>query len=256
MTDNAALWQQHRREPTEETRRQLVESYAALAKYVVDRLNIKTTAAVAYEDLLGQAIVGLIDAIERFDLDRGVKFETYAYTRIRGAVVDMLREMDWAPRSLRSKESELREAYERVEAKLGRPATDTEVAQAMGLSIGEFKDLAQEVGRWAVISLEESVVSDDDGQLLSVGETIPDDAMPSPQDCAEYEDLRARLAASIDALPDQERLVISLYYHEGLTLKEAGQVLGVTESRVCQIHSKAVTRLRAQMARESAAPVG
>jgi RNA polymerase sigma factor for flagellar operon FliA len=255
MSDNGALWERHRREPTAETRRLLVECYGGLAKYVVDRLNIKTTAAIAYDDLLGEAIVGLMDAIDRFDPTRGVKFETYAYTRIRGAVVDMLREMDWAPRSLRSKEAELRDAYSHLEAELGRPATDAEVADAMGIGLHELNDLAHEVGRWAVISLEESLASDENGQPLPVGDTIPDDDAVSPEEHVEEESRRACLAEAIDGLPDQERTVISLYYHDSLTLKEIGQVLGVTESRVCQVHSKAVTRLRAKFARQSATPV-
>ena len=255
MTDNAALWERHQREPTAETRQLLVECYASLAKYVVDRLNIKTTAAIAYDDLLGEAVVGLIDAIDRFDPARGVKFETYAYTRIRGTVVDMLREMDWAPRSLRSKEAELRDTYARLEAELGRAATDAEVAEAIGINLHELADLTREVGRWAVISLDETLATDEDGQPLPVGDTIPDEDAVSPEEHAECEDRRAHLAEAIDALPDQERKAVSLYYHDGLTLKEIGQVLGVTESRVCQIHSKAVTRLRAKLARESASPV-
>jgi len=252
VADDATLWQQYRDEPTADSRQALVDRYVYLAKYVVDRLNIKTTAAIAYDDLLGEAIVGLLDAIDRFDPARGVKFETYAYARIRGAVVDMLREMDWAPRSLRSKEAELNGVHARLAAELGRPASDAEVAEAMGITVPELAELTQEVGRWAVISLEESVASDDDGQLLFVGDTIADHDAVSPEEHAEYEDRRARLAEAIDALPDQERTVVSLYYHDGLTLKEIGQVLGVTESRACQVHAKAVMRMRAKFAHESA----
>lgn len=234
-------------------RRQLIEAYAPVARYVVERMNLRPGSALGYEDLLGQAAVGLIDAIDRFDPSRGIKFETYAYHRIRGAVMDMVRDMDWLPRSVRHRESEVAAAFARLQEELGRPPWDEELAGALGITLDELDQIAQQVELQAIQSLDESI-SGGNGrhhwngwEAATLGESLPDRQAPSPEEHLERWAQRDLLAKAIDALPESERTVVSLYYYEGLTLKEIGRVLGVTESRACQIHGKAVLRLRAQL---------
>jgi RNA polymerase sigma factor for flagellar operon FliA len=241
------LWTAYREAPSDALRRQLIEQYAPLAKYVVDRLNLQPSGGLSYEDLISQAIVGLIEAIDRYDPSRGVKFNTYAYYRIRGAVMDMLRELDWVPRSLRSKSTDIINTIARLEGEMGRTPTDDEVAAAMGLTVAAFDELAQEVGGQTIVSLDEAVEHLGGEHTVAMGDLLPDPHAMSPEDHTTYEDLRRALAEAIEQLPENERLVISLYYHDGLTLKEIGKVLGVTESRVCQLHAKAILRLRAMM---------
>ena len=253
MADRAELWARYQARKTEELRSQIISEYAYLARYVVDRLNLKTSASVDYDDLLSQAVVGLIDAVDRYDASRGVKFETYAYARIRGAVMDMLREMDWSPRSLRQKETELKNAYARVEAERGRPATDDEVAEAMGISREQFDALAQEVAPWATVSLEETIASGAEDGEITVADLIEDEDAVSPEKYAEQREMKRLLVEAIGDLPEQERTVLALYYIEGLTLKEVGKALGVTESRACQVHSKAIMRLQTKLERLLAA---
>lgn len=241
------LWTAYREAPSDALRSQLIEQYAPLAKYVVDRLNLQPTGGLSYDDLISQAIVGLIEAIDRFDPARGVKFNTFAYYRIRGAVMDMLRELDWVPRSLRSKSTDIVNTIARLEGELHRTPTDAEVAAAMGLTLAQFDDLAQEVGGQTVVSLDEFVEHAAGEHSTPMADLIPDPNAISPEEHTAYTDMRRALAEAIDSLPTNERLVISLYYQDGLTLKEIGKVLGVTESRVCQLHSKAILRLRALM---------
>lgn len=241
------LWTTYRTNPTPMLRSQLIEQYAPLAKYVVDRLNLQPSGGISYDDLISQAIVGLIEAIDRYDPSRGVKFNTYAYYRIRGSVMDMLRELDWVPRSLRAKGNDIVNTIARLEHELGRPPTDEEVAESMGLSRTQFDELTQEVGSQSLLSLEETLDSDGGDNYLLVGDMIADDRNVSPEAYTEQEDQQRMLAEAILALPENEKMVISLYYTEGLTLKEIGKVLGVTESRVCQLHSKAVLRLRSML---------
>ncbi|HEY3418757.1 MAG TPA: FliA/WhiG family RNA polymerase sigma factor [Armatimonadota bacterium] len=241
------LWTAYREAPNLNVRRQLIEQYAPLAKYVVDRLNLQPSGGISYDDLIGQAIVGLIEAIDRFDPSRGVKFNTFAYYRIRGAVMDMLRELDWMPRSLRAKGNGIVAVIARLESELGRTPTDEEVAAAMGISVQQFDELAQEVGGQALVSLDETTEQLNGDNDIALGDTIADDRAVSPEGDLEKKDQREVLAEAIDELPENERLVVSLYYHDGLTLKEIGKVLGVTESRVCQLHSKAILRLRGMM---------
>jgi RNA polymerase sigma factor for flagellar operon FliA len=240
------LWQRYAARRAPEVRRELIEAYAPLARYVVDRLNLRPGAVLEYEDLLSQAVVGLIDAVDRFEPERGIKFETYAYHRIRVAVMDMLRELDWLPRSVRQREAELSAAYAKLEDRLHRPPTDEEVSAELGITVEALDELARDLALQATQSLEEAVGLDE-WEAGRLGETVPDKDAPSPEDHTERMAEREMLARAIEALPDVERTVVSLYYREGLTLKEIGQVLGVTESRVCQIHGKAVIRLRAEV---------
>jgi len=243
---SAQQWQAYRARPDQGARERLITEYAPLARFVVDRLSI-SSSLLSDEDLVGQAVLGLIEAIDRYDPGRGVKFETFAYYRIRGSVMDMLREMDFLPRSLREKQSELNEVYQRLLGELGRQPSDEEVAAVLGISLGELATLFSELDGQSVFSLDETVAEAEGGTVTLV-DTVPDADSASPEAVAIDHDQRQRLAQAIDGLPAAERQVVSLYYHEELTMKEIGLVLGVTESRVCQIHAKAMTRLRAAMA--------
>lgn len=259
----ADLWTAYREHPTPALRSQLIEQYAPLAKYVVDRLNLQPSGGVSYDDLISQAIVGLIEAIDRYDPARGVKFNTFAYYRIRGAVMDMLRDMDWLPRSLRQRETDLTTAYTQLQGSLGRAPTDEQLARAMGISIEELDTIAQDLAFQAMHSLDEAVAGVrssggsqnihgwEDAALI---DSIPDLQAVSPQEQAERQAERNLLGQAIEALPDAERTVVSLYYYEGLTLKEIGRVMGVTESRACQVHGKAILRMRAHIAPMLALP--
>ena len=246
MGETERLWQQYIDGRSADVRRTLIESYAPLARYVVDRLNLRPGAALEYDDLLSQAVVGLIDAVDRFDPTRGIKFETYAYYRIRGAVMDMLRELDWLPRSIRQREAQLSLAYAALESRLGRPPTDAELARHLGLTIDQLDTLAQEVALQTMQSLDETVASHA-WDTATVGDVVADPSAPSPEDELERQAEREMIARAIEDLPDAERTVVTLYYYEGLTLKEIGQVMGVTESRACQVHGKAMLRLRARV---------
>ena len=240
------LWLDYKRKGSEEARERLIAEYAYLAKYAVDRLNLSPSGPLGYEDLIGHAVVGLIDAIGKFDLDRGVKFESYALTRIQGEVIDVIRSLDWAPRSVRKHENELRHAYARLEIQLNRPPTDQEVAEHLGIDVAELERSLADIGQSAVLSLDEVIASG--GDVLA---WAPDREEDDPAASAERSDQKRQLARAIDELPERERTVVALYYYENLTQKEIAAVLGVTESRVCQIHTKAVLRLSGKMSRTS-----
>ena len=248
MEELEGVWRRYREEPAPELRARLIEAYAPLARYVVDRLNLRPGAVLGYQDLLSEAVVGLISAVDRFDPTRGIKFETYAYYRIRGAVMDMLRKLDWLPRSVRQRESEMAAAYEKLQGHLGRAPSDEELAEEMCIAVEQLDELAEEVALQAVQSLEEMVGSPEwDGEWGTVGECVADRRAPSPETEVERHAEQELLARAVDVLPEAERTVVSLYYYEGLTLKEIGRVLGVTESRACQVHGKAMLRLRTEV---------
>lgn len=247
MDRRGKLWREFKKTGSDSAREELIGEYAYLAKYAVDRLNLSPAGVLSYEDLIGHAVVGLIDAVEKFDIDRGVKFETYALTRIRGEVIDMMRQLDWAPRSVRRNESALKEAYARVEMELERPASDTEIADHLGVDVSELEGMLAGVAQSAVVSLDEVLESGRD--ILASSD---DEYGVDPASSAERTAQKDLLARAIDGLPERERTVIALYYYENLTQKEIAAVLGVTESRVCQIHTKAVLRLSAKLERSSA----
>lgn len=246
----AAAWEEYKQTGDRKAREALILAYAPLVKYVAGRVSIGLPANVDYDDLVSYGVFGLVDALEKFDTDRGVKFETYAVARIRGAIIDGLRSADWVPRSVRQKSKELEKTITALEAKLGRPASDQEVAAALGIGISEYHALLAEVKGIALASLEEVWSGDPDEEgKLRIGQMIENDASEDPTAHAEGNEVKRILAEAIDELPERERLVVALYYFEELTLKEIGQVLDVSESRVSQIHTKALLRLRGRLAR-------
>ncbi len=242
------LWKRYKLHMDSEAREQIILAYAYLAKYVVDRMPIRPSAVTSYDDLVSHAVVGLIDAVEKYDPSRDVKFETYAITRIRGSVLDALKSIDWVPRSLRSTEQELKRAFAVLEATLGRPATDEEVAAALDISVDELHRRLSDIGQSALLSFEELMIYGEENTGLA-GLCSRPDPESDPMLCAEMGERTKLLASAISQLPEKEKLVISLYYNDGLTLREIAAVLGVTESRVCQLHSKAIVRMHGKLAR-------
>lgn len=241
------LWRDLKQNGSDEAREQLISKYAYLAKYTVDRLNLSPSGALGYEDLIGHAVIGLIDAIEKYNPERNVKFETYALTRIRGEVIDIIRQLDWTPRSVRRNENLLRDAYVRLEMEFKRPPSDKEVAEYLGIDISELERMLMDVGQSALLSLDEVIATGGDINVPS-----NDDNEDDPASRAERAEQKRMLSKAIDDLPERERTVIALYYYENLTQKEIAAALGVTESRVCQIHTKAVLRLAGKLSRTSA----
>lgn len=243
-------WELFKAERSLEARDQLILAYAPLVKYVAGRVSIGLPSNVDFDDLVSYGFFGLVDAIEKYDPQRGVKFETYAVARIRGAVIDGLRSLDWVPRSVRQKAKELENTVASLEAKLGRPASDAEVSAALNITVAEYHELLAQVKGIALASLDEVWTGDPDEEgKLRFGQMIENTDSEDPGALIGDVEVRRLLAEAVDQLPERERLVIALYYYEGLTLKEIGQVLGVSESRVSQIHTKAIVRLRGRLQR-------
>jgi len=246
-TDVSALWIRYKDDADSAARDELILNYSPLVKYVAGRLASSLPQTVDTADLISYGIFGLIDAIEKFDLSRAIKFETYAISRIKGAIIDELRAMDWVPRSVRSRAKEIEAAYVALENTLRRVPSDQEVADHMGVSLKEFQDILSKLSYTSVVSFEELWVGGERDESQNAIGSIRDDTAEDPVTIFESAEIKDILAVAIDKLPERERTVIALYYYEGLTLKEIGQVLGVTESRVSQLHTKAVLRLRAKL---------
>jgi len=228
-----------------------VVAYSPLVKYVAGRMSSGLPGHVEESDLISYGLGGLIFAIERFDLSREIKFETYAITRIRGAIIDELRSLDWVPRSVRARAREIERVNMKLEARLQRAPTDEEMAGELKVDVEEFHEALLQISNSTIVALDELWnVSDSSGDQVSLLDTIPDHGAPDPQAVVDQGELRDRIADAIAALPEREKLVIALYYYENLTLREIGEVLGVTESRVSQLHTKAVLRLRSKLAGE------
>jgi RNA polymerase sigma factor FliA len=226
----------------------LIVHYSPLVKYVAGRVAVGLPQNVDQADLVSYGIFGLIDAIEKFDLDRGFKFETYAIARIKGAIIDELRSIDWVPRSVRAKARNLERAYSKLEGQLHRTPTDSELAEELDLTESQLQQTYSHISFIGLVALDETLSgAGDRGESMSLGDTVAD-AGPGPVAAYEVEEMRQILADAINGMPEREKIVLTLYYYEGLTLAEIGQVLGVTESRVCQIHTKAVIHLRAKIA--------
>jgi RNA polymerase sigma factor for flagellar operon FliA len=228
-----------------------VVAYSPLVKYVAGRLGSGLPAHIDEADLISYGLGGLISAIGRFDLAREIKFETYAIPRIRGAIIDELRLMDWVPRSVRSRAREFERTNMKLEARLQRAPSDEEMASELGITVEDFQDALLKISGSTIVALDELwTVSDSTGDKVSLLDTLPDRGAPDPQAMVDQGELRDRIAEGIAALPEREKLVVALYYYENLTLREIGEVLGVTESRVSQLHTKAVLRLRSKLAIE------
>lgn len=242
-----ALWQAYGRHRDPALRDRLLLHYAPLVKYVAGRVGTGLPAHVDVADLVQSGVFGLADAIERFEQERGLKFETYAMQRIRGAILDELRAQDWVPRSVRTRAREVERALERLESRLQRSATDAEVAEELGISVTELRDLYAQLQLTSVVALDELVAAGRAGGGTSLAETLPDDKVAEPGAVLDSAESRRLLAQAVSQLTDRDRVVVTLYYFENLTLAEIGRVLGVTESRVCQLHTRAVLRLRHKM---------
>jgi RNA polymerase sigma factor FliA len=246
------LWRRFKATGDERARERLVVAYSPLVKYVAGRMSSGLPAHVEEADLISYGLVGLISAIERFDLSREIKFETYAIMRIKGAIIDELRSLDWVPRSVRSRAREVERANVKLENALHRAPTDKEMAAELKITVEELNDSLLAISNSSMVALDELwSTSDSSGDQVSLMDTIEDPSAPDPARSLDVGDLKDRIAESIALLPEREKLVIALYYYENLTLREIGEVLGVTESRVSQLHTKAVLRLRSRMQEEA-----
>jgi RNA polymerase sigma factor FliA len=247
-----AVWIEFRRTGDKALRDRLIVTYAPLVKYVAGRLGSGLPAHVEEADLVSYGLLGLIGAIERYEPDRDIKFETYAMSRIRGAILDELRSLDWVPRSVRSRAREIERAITALEAKLGRAPTDEEIAGRVGISTDELEESLTDIARSSIGALDELWTVSGDGDQVSLLDTLEDPESVRPADALDETELRETLADAIARLPEREKVVITLYYYEELTLREIGEVLGVTESRISQLHTKAVLRLKSRLSGVSA----
>jgi len=227
---------------------QIVLEHAPLIRYIVNRIAVRLPSHIDLDDLHNTGVIGLMDAIEKYDPDKNCKFKTYAEFRIKGAILDQLRSLDWVPRSVRQKSRKLERAYGEVEQRLGRMASEDEVADSLGLQIDKFHELLNQVRGISMINLEEVRGTNSDGDRAGTfADIIEDVNSENPFASLKTAEMKTVVADTIGALPEKERLVISLYYYEDLNMKEIGGILGITESRVCQIHTKSVLRLRSKL---------
>ncbi len=239
------LWRRYRESGDKQARERLVLAYSPLVKYVAGRMASGLPAHVEESDLISYGLLGLISAVERFEPEREIKFETFAVTRIKGAIIDELRSLDWVPRSVRAKAREIERANAKLEHKLQRAPTDAEMAAALHLSVEDFQASLTQIANSSIVALDELwTLSDASGDQVSLLDTIEDPGAVDPSQEMDTSEMRDRLADAVARLPEREKLVIALYYYENLTLREIGEVLGVTESRVSQLHTKAVLRLK------------
>jgi RNA polymerase sigma factor for flagellar operon FliA len=242
------LWQEFRASGDERLRERLILHYSPLVKYVAGRLGSGLPSTVDHADFVSFGIFGLIDAIERFDPERATRFEPYAIRRIRGAIIDELRALDWIPRSVRAKARLIERGYAELEASLGRHPEDAELAAHLGIALGELHAIFSQLSTVNVLALDELLTASlDRSSGVSLGDTLEDTSAVDPVAAFEMHETRQRLGQAIELLPEREQSVVTLYYFEGLTLAEIGQVLGVSESRICQIHARAVLQLRARL---------
>ncbi len=251
----AQLWAQYKEAGGADLRDRLILHYSPLVKYVAGRVAVGLPHHIEQADLVSNGIFGLMDAIDKFEPDRGFRFETYAISRIKGAILDELRSIDWVPRSVRLKARAIEQAYTKLEAEQKRSPNDAELAAELDMTEGQLQNTLSQISFVGVVALDEILlVGGERGESLTVGDTVAD-VSAGPMATYEVEEMRQILADAINRMADREKLVLTLYYYEGLTLSEIGQVLGVSESRVSQIHTKAVIHLRAKLAaadRESA----
>ena len=237
------LWEEYQKNPTPKLREQLIIEYAQLVRLVAGRLSMYLGHNVEYDDLVSYGIFGLIDAIDKFNLEKNVKFETYASLRIRGAILDQIRKMDWIPRSLRQKQKKIDTAMAKIEAETGKVVTDELLAAELGISIDELREWKGQMKSSNLISLDEYTEAGSEIKMENVGNSHFD----QPESVVEKEETKKKLVEAIDTLTEKERRVIVLYYYEDMTLKEISMTLEVSESRVSQLHTKALNKMKKVM---------
>jgi RNA polymerase sigma factor FliA len=241
------LWRRYKERGDAQARDRLILTFAPLVKYVAGRMRSALPSHVDEADLISYGLVGLISAVERFDTSRRVKFETYAVVRIKGAIIDELRALDWVPRSVRARARAIERKSVELESRLHRAPTDEELAGALGMELGEFHEALIQISNASIVALDEMWSVSPGGEPVSLMDTLGDARAGDPADLLDASDLRDTLADAIARLPERERIVVALYYYDNLSLKEIGEVLGVTESRVSQLHTKAVLRLKGRL---------
>ena len=241
--DTDKLWNEYRKKPTQEIREQLILAYAQLVKLVAGRLSMYLGHNVEYDDLVSYGIFGLIDAIDKFDMEKNVKFETYASLRIRGAILDQIRKMDWIPRTVRQRQRKIDDAIKQIEMRTGKAASDEEIAKELGLTEEELTNWQSQLMVTNVVSLSEF---EESGQE-PVMETVNKNRFLQPEEVVAEQELKEKLIEALELLTEKERRVIELYYYEDLTLKEISLVLEVSESRISQLHTKALLKMRKKM---------
>ncbi len=241
------LWRAYRKTKDPNIRDFFVKQYAPLVKYVAGKVAIGMPQNVEFEDLVGYGVFGLFDAIEKFDPDKHVKFKTYAVTRIRGSIFDELRSIDWVPRSVRQKSREVEDTISHLEGQLGRSASDKEIAKAMNISNDDYQNLMLKISGTSIMSIHDIWYTGEDNDKISIAESIESPSSLNPDIIVEKNEIKRVIIEAINELPEKEKKVLVLYYYEDLTLKEIGEVLSVTESRVSQLHTKAILRLRAKL---------
>ena len=245
-SDIQEFWERFKSESDERAREGLILHYSPLIKFVAGRVGVGLPRNVEQSDLISYGMFGLIDAIDKFDLTRNIKFETYAVNRIRGAILDELRALDWVPRSVRARAREIQRSLDELEHNLKRSVTEDELADHMGISLATLQEQLGEIAGLGFVALDELLDPSERGSA-TVGDLLSDARVGAPGESFEKQETRYFLTDAINRLPERERLVVTLYYYEGLTLAEIGLVLGVTESRICQIHTKSVMSLRNKM---------
>ena len=237
------LWEEYAKRKTSDLYEKIIIEYAGLVKIVAGRLSMYLGHNVEYDDLVGYGTFGLIDAIDKFDYTKGNKFETYASLRIRGAILDQIRKMDWIPRSIRQKQRKIENAYQNLETKFGRNITDGDVAEELNLSIEELEDWQNQTNITNIISLDEFLEQGSESKTDQYFATT----FEQPDRIVEQNELKDILARTLDTLTEKEKRVIVLYYYEGLTLKEISKILEVSESRISQLHTKALQKLKVKL---------
>lgn len=243
----AQLWADYKDSGQAHLREQLILHFAPLVRYVAGRVGVGLPANVEQGDLVSYGIFGLIDAIDKYDPGRAIKFETYAINRIRGAIIDELRSIDWVPRSVRTKARDVERAIGVLEARLQRTPSEVEIADELGMHVSDLRRVFSQVSFVHVAALDEMLGASDRGDGSTLGERIEDERADAPGDALDDEETRLLLARVIHTLPEREQIVVTLYYYENLTLAEIGLCLGVTESRICQLHTKAMMAMRTRM---------
>jgi len=242
-----ALWEQYSQDENPLIREIIAEKYAPLVKYVAGKVSMNLPQNIEFDDLIGYGVFGLLDAITKYDPERKIKFKTYAVTRIRGAIYDELRSIDWVPRSVRQKAKELEKLINEMENSKGRAVNDEEIATQMGVSLEEYRNLLVKISGSYVVSLNDVWYMGDDNDKIAVADTIESQSGFNPDVIAERDEIKKLIYQVIKELPEKEKKVLILYYYEDLTLREIGLVLDVTESRVSQLHTKAIMRLRGKL---------